>query len=741
MNLKSNINFFIFLTLCLVSCCLLSFGCSREDLVEDGSGGQDAGHAATETGKMDISFELDCVGSGMGTESSPLPVSGTDTLSLTVVQSSRYQDASGKVHTCEPVATVRAYAMLDTVYVSDVSDLSAVTATPDVEFAMSGDDPVSHTLRQNFRLGRQSLCYDMTYEVYHVQETSGTVLEMPYVRPGEVSLAEASAEGPESAAPSYSGGIRSITVTPLASFRAIVSDTSWYSVTVRSLLPLEAVHADSVAPREVILEHEYVGAVVRDLKVPNPQTGSLRYTLTHEGGTGAGTASDPGVIGCGESLTLTISEQSVYTEVDGTVVERAPQATLKFHAAKDTVYASSVEALTMESAHPVKQTTQTGDTLLRQMTNWKLSAGGQSFYFDLEHQICRYTTKDGETLDMPYVVFSDPSWGNPGVTASEGKRVKVARSAITVKPLPTTRAIVKDTVLYEVSATINVDIETVKTEEENEQTLVFVSKYIGAVVTETEVPDPEPKLVKVEYRTGYEWEEAHDNLPLLYYAHVYRDRYYDNGEVVSDFFVNGGQMWAGTATLGPTNMNADYDDGTTGTCYEYYIVSNDSIFNGYSTLIVPDIDKLSSKILKDDDAWSTSLPDEWDKYVEAKRYNDEFVTVDNSLCSQGWEKSDRPTGWYFKDCAWFRRISLYYGETFTRRYDMMPRWYEQYLVIDGLRIDFIDWRPELTYSFTHEDIPETSATPRCRVYKYQCHAKYYNRNFYINVIDSVMERR
>ena len=72
---------------------------------------------------------------------------------------------------------------------------------------------------------------------------------------------------------------------------------------------------------------------------------------------------------------------------------------------------------------------------------------------------------------------------------------------------------------------------------------------------------------------------------------------------------------------------------------------------------------------------------------------------------------------------------------------MMPCWYEQYLVIAGLRIDFVDWRPELTYSFTHEDFPETAESPRCRVYKYQCHAKYYNRNFYITVTDSILERR
>ena len=49
-----------------------------------------------------------------------------------------------------------------------------------------------------------------------------------------------------------------------------------------------------------------------------------------------------------------------------------------------------------------------------------------------------------------------------------------------------------------------------------------------------------PELVKMEYRPGWTWEEAHDNLPLLYYAHVDRDRYYSNGEVYTDHFVDYG---------------------------------------------------------------------------------------------------------------------------------------------------------------------------------------------------------
>lgn len=712
-------------------------GCNRDELTGDGASDGGTGTPDAPVGELTVSYEFGNA-SGAGTEASPLEVSGSDTLSFSLVQSSLYRTPDGEVHTCAPELTVRACAALDTVYVSDVSELSAVTGKPDPVTVVNGSDPVRYRVSQSFRIGRQSLSYDQGYEVYTMKDASGSEVELPYVRPFAVGLTGSGAEETDGDAPA--GDVRSvsISVVPLDAARALVRDTAWYAVTVRARLVLEAVHADSVRLSDVIFAHRYVGAVVRDLKVPNPQTGALSYTLAQEGGTGACTVSDPGVLAPGEALTLTVSQKSVYTEVDGTVIGRAPRAVLKLHAALDTVYAASLEALTAQTAKPVTERTQAGDTLVRHITNQKYSVGGQSVYFDLEHQVCRYTTKDGETVDMPYVAFSGSAWGDQGVTATAAD-VKAVRSAVSVKPLPVARAIVKDTAWYEVSATFSVDMETVNTEEKSEQTLVFVVKYIGAVVTETEVPDPEPNLVKVVYRTGYEWEEAHDNLPLLYYAHVYRERHYDNKEVITDRFVNNGQMWAGGATIGPSeSMDIEYDDGTFGTCNGYRKNLNDSIDFYYSTLIVPDIDKISSEL--GSDRWNTSLPDEWNKYLEAKRYDDELImAVDNSLCDQGWSKSSRPSGWYFKDCAWFRRISLFYGETFTRNYDMKPRWYEQYLVIDGLRIDFIDWRPKLTYSFTYEDIPGSS--PRCRVYKYQCHARYYNRNFYINVIDSLVERR
>lgn len=81
----------------------------------------------------------------------------------------------------------------------------------------------------------------------------------------------------------------------------------------------------------------------------------------------------------------------------------------------------------------------------------------------------------------------------------------------------------------------------------------------------TDVPDPEPELVKVEYRTDYIWEEAHDNLPLLYYAIVYRDRYYRHSdgreEILTDRFVDNGHMVGSSALIDPVDFSPAVQNG------------------------------------------------------------------------------------------------------------------------------------------------------------------------------------
>lgn len=691
--------------------------------------------------QSDVTFNISNDGNGSGSPSSPAEVSIGDTLNMVISQKSVYTDSDGKVFQCEPKASIELFAELDTLYVKDVKQLTNVNENTGVREASSGENPVVNKISQTFKIDKQAVCFNLAYDVFTYTNFIGDDIEMPYIKLNHADLYDSNtSEVTEPNARSETVH-PAITITPIANTRAIVSDTVLYNVNVKFNLDIESVNTDEENKQTLTFSVDYVGAVVSNMEIPDsePEFGTLSFDFNIEGGTGNGTKDSPAETFGANKLNLFLKQKSSYTTADGTLFEYEPQANVEFWADMDTVFVTDLAELTNATASPESDVSNSGENPVVNKISQSFLIGKQNIHFNMVYDVYSCTNKADSVIEMPYVKLNQAVWGGQGAVG-ENTKVKSVKSAISVKPLPTTRAIVKDTILYEVSATFSVDIETVKTEEKNEQTLVFVAKYIGAVVTETEVPDPEPKLVKVEYRTGYEWEEAHDNLPLAYYARVYRDRYYDNGEIITDSFVDLGHMWVNTATLEPAEaMDIVYDDGSIGSCSDYHDSFNDSVLFAYGSLTVDDIDKISYKL--ECDCWNTSLPDEWDKYVGGKLYGDEFLTVDNSLCNQNWEKSDRPSGWYFKDCARYRRISLYYGEIFTRNYDMKPCWYEQYLVIDGLRIDFIDWRPELTYSFTHKDFPETAESPRCRVYTYQCHAKYYNRNFYINLVDSIIERR
>ena len=716
---------------CVVICVA---GCDEENLIPQ--------ELPTQS---DVTFNISNDGNGSGSPSSPAEVSNGDTLSMVISQKSVYTDSDGKVFQCEPKASIELFAELDTLYVKDVKQLTDVNESNGVQETSSGENPVVNKVSQTFKIDKQAVCFNLAYDIYTFTNYVGDDIEMPYIKLNHADLYDS--ETSEAAEPTARSETLhpAITITPIANTKAIVSDTVLYNVNIKFNLDIESMNTDTENKQTLTFSVDYIGAVVSNTEIPDPdpdpepEYGELAFDINIEGGEGSGTKDSPAETFGANKLNLFMMQKSSYTTADGTLFEYEPKANVEFWADLDTVYVKDLAELTNATVSPETNVSNSGENPVVYKIAQNFLIGQQNIHFNMAYDVYSCTNKAGNIIGMPYVKLNQANWADEDAIETNTK-VKSVKSAISVKPLPQTRAIVKDTVLYEVSATFNVDIETVKTEEKNEQTLVFVVKYIGAVVTETEVPDPEPNLVKVMYRTGYEWVEAHDNLPLLYFAHVYRDRYYDNGEVVSDFFVDYGHLWSGLATYGPDRyMDIEYHDGTVGTCYGYNFVYNDSIYNSSSTLIVPDIDKMSSELSYDE--WNTYLPDEWEKYQESKLYNTEFIAVDNSLCEQNWEKSDRQSGWYFKDCAWLRRISLFYDGEFTRCYDMQPRWYEQYLVIDGLRIDFIAWRPTLSYSFTHEDFPETAESPRCRVYKYQCHAKYYSRNFYINAIDSVIERR
>ena len=86
-----------------------------------------------------------------------------------------------------------------------------------------------------------------------------------------------------------------------------------------------------------------------------------------------------------------------------------------------------------------------------------------------------------------------------------------------------------------------------------------------------------------------------------------------------------------------------------------------------------------------------------------------------------------------------RSIDLAYDEGITTlygflRYNFTIRWYDQYLVIDGRRIDFLQYRPELHYNFTTENVGKSV------VHTHECSFEFMGRNFYTKTINTITEQ-
>lgn len=461
--------------------------------------------------------------------------------------------------------------------------------------------------------------------------------------------------------------------------------------------------------------------VVPQPPTPDPDNGEVSFVIDNENGSGTGTTDSPAEVEKGETLNMVISQKSKYTDSDGSVFECEPKATIELFAKLDTVYAKDKNQLTSVQEKPEVTSSQSGTNPIRNAINQKFLIGEQYVNFDLAYEIYNYVNKAEETIEMPYIKVNQANFGSSNAneeTPETKARSETLQPVVTLKALPQTRATVSDTVLYEVNVRFNLDIESMNAKTENKQTLAFSVNYLGAVVTTTDVPDPEPELVKVEYRTDYIWEEAHDNLPLLYYAIVYRDRIYCNGDTLTDRFVDNGHPGELYCDIGIRDDNPFEIERTE--------ERNDSIW----------ISRLDAKVDNASDFSVTNQIEKidigaWDTYVVSKLYSDDLSLKEDVNISHDYTETSRQNGWYFYCCnhclvtfAWMNGVPWFdlYNDS---------RMYDQYLAIDGKIIDFLDHAPIREFNHYVEEISEGGTGKRVVA---ECSTFYLGRKFYTKTI-------
>ncbi len=467
--------------------------------------------------------------------------------------------------------------------------------------------------------------------------------------------------------------------------------------------------------------------------ISDPDNGEVSFVITNESGSGTGSTDSPAVVAYGDTLNMVISQKSSYTDSDGTVFTCEPEATISLYVAIDTVYVQNENLLTEIQEDSQVQTSESGTNPVSHKLAQVFDVGGQSIYFDLGYEVYTYINSADQTIEMPYIKLNQANYGSAATdeteeTAAETKAsTEISDMVVTITPLASTRAVVNDTVLYNVNVLFNLEAESQNAKEEVSQTIVFSVNYIGAVVSSSD-----PELVKVEYRTGYVWEEAHDNLKLAYYPIVYRDRYYSSGDSITDTFVDAGHMVTKLAYFNYDRPSIRIDS-TYFLNASSYIVNNDSVSIKSGSTEVPDISTLTTAVWRDEymtDPAGTS----WSDYSISKLYDvNAFVAADNVASDGNWQTSSLETGWYFRDIHYRKSMRLLDGEVYIDAYVIDLKIYDQFLVIDGRLIDFLEYQPQYNFNMKSE------YGSGSLVNTLECNFVFMGRNFYCAVIDTITQ--
>lgn len=662
------------------------------------------------SGSGEVSFELVTEGgSGSGSSSSPFEVAMGETFGLSISQQSRYTDTDGTVFECEPTASISLSTKVDTVYAEDLQQLTAVLE-PKVKSSSDGGNPTHYSVTQEFPIGGQSVVFDLSYEVYEYTTVSGKSVEMPYVKPDQAEL------GSSSASESRGGAVvKSITVKPLVQSRASVSDTTWYEVNAVFNLDVECMNSQLENTRNLTFSVTYRGAVTKEIELGEPKA-ELSSTVDVLGGTNS--VSSPYIVNPKEQMSLLFRQNSSYIDAYGNKMVCEPQARINLFAQYDTVYVSKLEELEVTPASQDFVFTESGEDPVLYSTVQLFKLGIQMIQLDMSYETYTAIDVENNEITMPYL-----------------KQNATMPGAVTVSEISTATGEKADTTFYDVKFPITLETVDVGTPDENIQTVELVVSYIGAIVTLKE----EPELVKVEYRTGYVWEEAHDNLPLLYYAHVFRDRYYSTGEVITDTFVDNGHPMETSLGFGCIGYNDDaylaegeykYSDDDIVIFHKGTMKGepNDSIRTMTSIVEVDYLDSIEVREEFNMDPGNGRFPGMWETYVAGKMYDDGiYIPVDANLATHPHDQCNLPSGWYFQGFAeQADATQIFYKNYVTPIYHMTMfiRCYDQFLVIDGVRIDFLEYLPDRKFNTVVESTPSGKTITR------EERVKFLGRNFY-----------
>lgn len=638
---------------------------------------------------------------------------------MTVSQRSTYKDPDGSVITREPKANISLKAKLDTLYVKDIKTLTSVDDKPQVESSSSGNSPLRNQTLQTFNIGGQEITFDLGYEIYNIVNSANKTIEMPYIKLNPAQYGTASSVKKTEDKTRAGVCITGITLTPLNQTRGVtVTDSAAYNVSVSFNLDIESVNTKNENKQNLSFTVDYIGIVETSTEYPDPST-SFSYLLHVLKGTKNKVS--PFTLTKGKTLHLEWKQTIQYTyfskpDLAMKHLTFEPNAFIKLSAESDTIWAETAADFEKVTAGEPVISTTTGE-IEQNASNQVFDIGGQKVSAEWIYEICRGKIPGGEEIALPYLELGALNL----VSVSAVKKGK----AEDVEEIGD-----KTAAIYEITAKFSQDLISRQANKESKQTLKYIVKYIGAV---------EITLAKIEYRKGYQWYPAHDNIYMTSQLIVYRDRTYSNGVTFTDVYRSFLMMvdWVISASLPPPYSNTPHGDKEgellTGQKIFWHERNRCYVDTGGVSIArtrVPDIETYKAKLTRDE--YTLGLWGEYEKYT--------------SLDDQGEWKYDPENpkrGWYFKTIERFRVITMEVEPLgYLREYLLGIDFRDRFLYIkdniDERLIDFSEYKPTYDFNYTEERTTTSEGYP-ARVAKHECKAKYLGKDFYWAVIDTIYQ--
>lgn len=639
----------------------------------------------------EISFVVNLpTGSGSGTPSSPVVVEKGEDLDMAISQKSSYTDPDGTVFTCEPKATIKLSATLDTIVAKDLTELTKVKQGSDVKTNSTGKSPVVNQTLQTFEIGGQKIVFDLAHEVYTYLNSLNEQIEMPYVKVNQAKLGNTAASE-ETPAGRSAIAVTSVTVRPLAQSRATtVTDSTMYEVTARFNLDIESMNAKTDTKQTLDFAVTYVGVVETTTTLYDPV-----YELSYQWDlSGTNSTASPFVKNFGSAMEIIMNQKSAYTDEYSNKSTGNPKAKIKLSVAQDTVWTTSADKL-QELAQ------KTGDVSGAQTAT-------QIFSDNLQTITVEWSYESAEIL--PYYVLQP-------VTLKDVQTTEIGEKTVSGK----------DATLYEVTATFGqkaiAQPDKVKTSEVDVE---YVVKYIVAI---------ELKLVDVKYEPGGTWVDSHDNIVMSYFANVKRTRIYSNGKEAVDMFYDLGHSGSiGSSNISKTGTTYYGRDGKYPvTVYEGSIIEQTDSTSTYAFRCEVPCVREFTEITHYDDLKGVESFGDFSTYEKSGAATHPDLT---EKFNNNYPDDSRESRWYVKGFYLENDVSLEWDGYFVTYMRSTFRFHDQHLVIDGKRIDFNELHKfSADRKVTYEDFTEIKNDGK--IVKFTTTINYLGKQFIGTYIDSV----